>query len=87
MEKILIFFSLKCSINLAEQSPPGFRWVKTILEWSKSPKIEFWCVFLWFPYTSLLKYAIFAKKTHKKTRSLPTLAYWAKIIFSHILVT
>ena len=81
------FFSSKCSTKQAEQSPPGFWWVKTILKWSKSLKTEFWYVFVFLSYTSLLKYVNFGK--NQKTRSLPTLAYffWAKMIFSHILVT
>ena len=57
------FFSSKCSIKQAEQSPPGFWWVKTILKWWKSPKTEFWYVFAFFSYTSLLKYANFGKKS------------------------
>ena len=90
MEKIFKIFFFKMFHYASWAISTWFWWVKTILKWSKSQKSVFWCAFLCFSYTSLLKYAIFAKnknKTNKKTCSLPTLAYffWQKWYFPTFL--
>ena len=86
-KKFSKFFFFNCFITQAEQSPPRFWWVKTILKWSKRPKTEFWYVFECFSYTSLLKYANFGKKSKNTVTTHFGLFFWAKTIFSHILVT